>query len=150
MATDMSQIAGNITASNSFEGIISRIAVVPWLSTVVVIITTILLIALASNHFSSKATAQSDTGKARVVPKVNYILPFVGNAFSFLSDPASLMINARNASAHGIFSLQLGPTTHNVVSDPGLVKNVMQQKESIVRFKPIAWTVLTRVRESFV
>lgn len=55
------------------------------------------------------------------------------------------MNNARDHTAHGIFSLKLGPTVHNIMSDPELVKNVMQQKESIVRFKPIAWTVMERV-----
>lgn len=48
----------------------------------------------------------------------------------------------RDTSQHGIFALRLGPTTHNVISNPALVKNVMQQKESAVEFQPIAWAVV--------
>ncbi|KAK6606964.1 hypothetical protein H4I95_04613 [Botrytis cinerea] len=51
----------------------------------------------------------------------------------------------RDQSAHGIFALNLGGSTHNIISNPNLVKAVLQKKESDVAFKTVALGLSAKV-----
>ncbi|KAH8598027.1 cytochrome P450 [Bisporella sp. PMI_857] len=98
---------------------------------------------LLSGH-DSEIVGDGDDSFRRSVWLLPYWIPIIGHGFKFLSDPMQLMDKARDQSQYGIFSLNLGATTHNIVSDPFLVKGVLQQKESIVSFEPIARTVIKK------
>ncbi|RDW89386.1 cytochrome P450-6 [Coleophoma cylindrospora] len=100
---------------------------------------------LATRWLSERKSRVVDAGKnERSVWMLPYWFPGVGHGFSFIWDPAKLMTEARDMSAHGIFALRLGPSTHNIVSNPGLIRNVMSQRESTVAFQPIAFNVVEK------
>lgn len=80
----------------------------------------------------------------RTVWLLPYWIPFIGHGYEFLVNPMKLMREARDQSTHGIFALNMGAKTLNVVSDPSLVKGVMQQKESAVQFYPITWAIVEK------
>ncbi|KAI9646972.1 hypothetical protein NHQ30_004973 [Ciborinia camelliae] len=67
-----------------------------------------------------------------------YWVPGVGHVFSFLMDADRFTSELRDQSAHGIFALNFGGSTHNIISNPSLVKGVLQKRESDVTFKHVA------------
>ncbi|TVY81010.1 Cholesterol 7-alpha-monooxygenase [Lachnellula suecica] len=106
------------------------------------------MILFLTRYLSERPLQSGDSKGGRRVWMPPYWVPFVGHGFNLqvdgLSDPIKFMSDARDQSLHGIFALFLGGTTHNIISDPDLVKSVMSQKESVVQFKPIAWSVLQK------
>ncbi|RFU35883.1 hypothetical protein B7463_g423, partial [Scytalidium lignicola] len=80
--------------------------------------------------FSGRSSEEIDGQHNRSAWMPPYWVPVIGHGFSFLSDPAVFMAKLRDQSPHGIFALNLGATTHTIISNPSLVKGVMQQKES--------------------
>lgn len=103
-----------------------------------------LAIVVATRYLSERPSKVVSAGKERTVWLLPYWLPFIGHGFSFLYDPFGLMERARDLSPHSIFALNLGMTTHNIISDPSLVSNTLAQKESVVQFVPIAWAVVQK------
>lgn len=99
------------------------------------------LVIIATRLLSGHPSEKIDGKDAKSVWMLPYWVPVVGHGFQFLVDPIKLMRNLRDKSAHGIFALNLGTTTHNIITDPTLVKGVMQQKESSVQLFPIAWNI---------
>lgn len=83
-------------------------------------------------------------GAVNPVPKIPYSIPFYKHAFSLLFN-ASFLESARDASHYGIFSVQVGQFSANVISDPDLVTAVMHQKEANVQFMPIAWRIMRNI-----
>ncbi|KAM3071989.1 hypothetical protein ACMFMG_008455 [Clarireedia jacksonii] len=94
---------------------------------------------LATRQLSERPSSLLKDKNGQTVWMPAYWVPGIGHTISFLRDPAKLMTEARDQSAHGIFALNVGGTSHNIISNPDLVKNVMQQKESDVSFIPVAW-----------
>jgi cytochrome P450 len=115
------------------------------LPAIVFVFSTLLLIVAATRLLSGHPSEYVKSKDAQTVWMLPYWMPVVGHGFSFLYDPFSLMSKARDQSLHGIFALNLGTTTHNIISDPNLVKGVMRQKESAVQFQPMAWTIVQRL-----
>ncbi|KAG0648510.1 Cytochrome P450 monooxygenase [Hyphodiscus hymeniophilus] len=113
---------------------------------IIAIFVTIFVIGLTTRLFSgSESEADRVAGKdGRTVWLLPYWFPYVGHGYQFLTNPMKLMREARDQSTHGIFALNLGGTRHNIISDPGLVKGVMQKKESEVQFHPISWWIVER------
>ncbi|KAG9230325.1 cytochrome P450 [Amylocarpus encephaloides] len=99
------------------------------------------IIAILTRYMSGRPVGK---GANKLVWRVPYWIPFIGHGFSFLWDPTKLMKEAREQSPHGVFSLYLGGTTHNIISDPNLVRSVMAQRESIVQFSPVAWRIIVK------
>ncbi|CAG8984016.1 hypothetical protein HYALB_00002956 [Hymenoscyphus albidus] len=102
-----------------------------------------LLMLLITRYLSGRP--REGSGKERSAWMLPYWIPFLGHGFHFLWDPVSLFKEAREQSPHSIFSLYLGGTTHNIISDPKLVQRfVMAQRESHVQFTPVARTIVQR------
>ncbi|KAF4634656.1 hypothetical protein G7Y89_g3455 [Cudoniella acicularis] len=103
------------------------------------------LIVMVTRYMTGLPPKELSGQKASTVWGYPYWIPFVGHAFSFFRDPIKLMREAESQSPHGnIFSLTLGGTTLNIISDPDLIKNVMVKKESDVQFSSIAWAIVEK------
>ncbi|RDL35113.1 Cytochrome P450 [Venustampulla echinocandica] len=102
------------------------------------------IIAIVTRYLSGRSVEASSNGKAKRPWKLPYWVPGVGHGFPFLMNPVKLMREAGDRSPHDMFSLNLGGTTHNIISDPSLVRSVMAQRESTLLFKPIAISVVRK------
>ncbi|CZR58918.1 related to cytochrome P450 7B1 [Phialocephala subalpina] len=96
-------------------------------------------IVVATRYLSERPSKFVNGGKERTI----WMLPYWQGGLSWLLFLLFLTM-ARDLSPHGIFALNLGMTAHNVISNPSLVSSTMAQKESAVRFVPIAWAVVQK------
>lgn len=110
----------------------------------VVLFFTFAAIAASTRYLTGRQPALESTVSSRPIPSIPYWTPYFGHAFNLLWDPMSLFAGARDMTGHGIFSLKVGPAKFDIVSDPVLVKSVMQQRESALSFLSIGWVVMER------
>ncbi|ESZ99437.1 hypothetical protein SBOR_0199 [Sclerotinia borealis F-4128] len=97
------------------------------------------ILAIIATRLLSERPSEKLKGKdGRTVWMPAYWVPGVGHVFSFWMNAENLTSGLRDQSAHGIFALSLGGSTHNIISNPKLVKEVLQKKESDVTFKSVA------------
>ncbi|KAG4034067.1 hypothetical protein MFRU_003g00430 [Monilinia fructicola] len=133
----------NIDASKS-EGLITNVLTsirsIP-LPVILSIALAPILVIIATRLLSEKPSEKVKGKDVRTVWMPAYWVPVVGHAFSFLRNPEKFLSELRDQSAHGIFALNLGSSTHNIISNPSLVKGVLQKRESDVTFKSVAWNL---------
>lgn len=77
---------------------------------------------------SGKQSVQKDG--ARTVPALPYWIPGLGHLPNMGVMPASFLNGARSFYTNGIFALNFGGTTHNVVYTPSLATALLNQKAS--------------------
>lgn len=92
----------------------------------------------------SSRSAPIQKGSINAVPILPYSIPFFKHALSALFN-GSFLQSARDASHYGIFGVQAGPFTANIISDPALTKVVMNQRESTMQFFPFAWRIMKNI-----
>lgn len=90
------------------------------------------LVALVTRFFTnSGAIPQNvDNGKARTVPTVPYWAPIVGHLPNMALNADGFIKGLRNRFSSGLFALNFGGYTHNIVFAPGHVTALLNSKES--------------------
>ncbi|KAG9247871.1 cytochrome P450 [Calycina marina] len=114
-----------------------------WVTIALAPILVIIATRIFSGYASRKASNYSDS--VNTVPMIPYWIPFVGHGWQFLMDPVRLLREARSQTQHGIYALNLGSKTYNVIYDPAMVKAALQQKESTLQLTPMALSLVVKV-----
>ncbi|KAK8909706.1 hypothetical protein QC760_002396 [Botrytis cinerea] len=96
------------------------------------------LLIIATRLLSERPSEKQKGKDGKTVWMPAYWVPGLGHMVAFLMNGEKLARELRDQSAHGIFALNLGGSTHNIISNPNLVKAVLQKKESDVAFKTVA------------
>ena len=82
---------------------------------------------------------------ARTVPAVPYWIPFLGHLPSMGLDADTFVKSQRQRYKDGIFALNFGGTTHNIVYTPGLATALLNQKASHADFEHISSEMMWNV-----
>ena len=80
---------------------------------------------ISSRNASSKTVAENG---ARTVPAVPYWIPLLGHLPSMGIDADGFVKSLRHRYSQGIFALNFGGATHNVMYTPGLATALLNQK----------------------
>ncbi|KAM0152409.1 hypothetical protein ACHAQE_008102 [Botrytis cinerea] len=102
------------------------------------------LLIIATRLLSERPSERQKGKDGKTVWMPAYWVPGLGHMVAFLMNGEKLARELRDQSAHGIFALNLGGSTHNIISNPNLVKAVLQKKESDVAFKTVALGLSTK------
>ncbi|KAM0158897.1 hypothetical protein ACHAPG_003832 [Botrytis cinerea] len=102
------------------------------------------LLIIATRLLSERPSEKQKGKDGKTVWMPAYWVPGLGHMVAFLMNGEKLARELRDQSAHGIFALNLGGSTHNIISNPNLVKAVLQKKESDVAFKTVALGLSTK------
>ncbi|KAM0138555.1 hypothetical protein ACHAP3_003419 [Botrytis cinerea] len=102
------------------------------------------LLIIATRLLSERPSEKQKGKDGKTVWMPAYWVPGLGHMVAFLMNGEKLARELRDQSAHGIFALNLGGSTHNIISNPNLVKAVLQKKESDVEFKTVALGLSTK------
>jgi cytochrome P450 len=82
---------------------------------------------------------------SKSVPMLPYWLPVLGHIPQFTMAPQRLLSKARDTYTSGIFALNLGTTTHNIVFSPPMGGLLMNQKHSIADMDSVGKYILMAV-----
>ncbi|EMC97078.1 hypothetical protein BAUCODRAFT_121589 [Baudoinia panamericana UAMH 10762] len=103
------------------------------------------------NHFAlsglvhiRKATV-ARPGNAQAVPTVPYWLPIVGHLPNMAFDADGFLKGLRSKYSGGIFALNFGGATHNVMYTPGLATALLHQKPNIAGSEETSKQLMVRV-----
>ncbi|TGO63940.1 hypothetical protein BOTNAR_0094g00170 [Botryotinia narcissicola] len=102
------------------------------------------LLVVATRLLSERPSEKQKGKDGKSVWMPAYWVPGLGHVVAFLTNGEKLASELRDQSAHGIFALNLGGSTHNIISNPNLVKAVLQKRESDVAFKTVALDLSTK------
>ncbi|KAK4543154.1 hypothetical protein LTR36_005932 [Oleoguttula mirabilis] len=98
----------------------------------------------ASSRKVSPSHLDSKDG-ANTVPAVPYWLPVLGHIFNMAYDADGFVKGLRKRFTNGIFALNFGGTTHNIMYTPGLATALLNQKQSVANSEEVAHTLMERV-----
>ncbi|KAI9714767.1 MAG: hypothetical protein M1820_000056 [Bogoriella megaspora] len=110
------------------------------------LLVSVVVLVLTTRFFTgwtSKSKSISD-GAPQYVPSLPYWVPFLGHLVNLLLSPDSLLKGTRDTSTRGIFALNLGGSTHNVIFSPSLSHSLLTQKSNVASHEPVAWQILRR------
>ncbi|KAJ8064526.1 hypothetical protein OCU04_006856 [Sclerotinia nivalis] len=102
------------------------------------------LVIIATRLLSERPSEKVQGKDGKTVWMPAYWVPGMGHVLAFLLNGEKLASDLRDQSAHGIFALNLGGSTHNIISNPNLVKGVLQKRESEVTFKDVAISLASK------
>ncbi|KAI9772966.1 MAG: hypothetical protein M1840_008848 [Geoglossum simile] len=122
-----SSLSANATASTSATAVLVAVA----------------LIAFTTRLFCSFLKSQRGEDGVWSVGVVPYWFPFLGHIPAFAADQYAFLSRLRDASAHGIFAINLGGSIHNLACTPSLVRSIFAQTSS-VESEDIAMFMLNR------
>ncbi|THW10696.1 cytochrome P450 [Aureobasidium pullulans] len=106
----------------------------------------LLLLAITTRFISGfLGTSKPAQNGSQTVPMLPYWMPIIGHIPQFSFAPQSLLNKARDAYRSGIFSLNLGSTTHNIIFAPPMGSTLMNQKHSIANMDSVGKHVMTAV-----
>ncbi|GAB7347974.1 hypothetical protein MBLNU459_g5477t1 [Dothideomycetes sp. NU459] len=95
-------------------------------------ICTILIISISTRLLSGlRGGLKAADNGAKTVPLLPYWIPIIGHIPSLGLAGDSLLNQARDLYRGGVFALNLGGTTHNILFSPGLATALMHQKGTI-------------------
>ena len=95
-----------------------------------------------SGFFGTSKPAQNGS---RSVPMIPYWVPIVGHIPQFSFAPQTLLNRARDTYRSGVFALNLGSTTHNIVFSPSMGGSLLNQKHSIANMDSVGKHVMVAV-----
>ena len=105
-----------------------------------------LFIAITTRFLSGfLGTSKPAQNGSRSVPMIPYWIPVLGHIPQFSLFPKRLLNKARDTYRSGVFALNLGSTTHNVVFAPSMGGSLMNQKHSIANMDSVGKRIMTAV-----
>jgi hypothetical protein len=113
-----------------------------WTTAVVALLLLAITTRFISGFFGSSKAAQNGS---RSVPMIPYWLPILGHIPQFSFAPQTLLNKARDTYRSGVFALNLGSSTHNIVFSPSMGGSLMNQKHSIANMDSVGKHVMTAV-----
>lgn len=91
----------------------------------------VIITRVVSSRNTSSSNVKSNDGEAgKTVPAVPYWLPLLGHIPNMAIDADGFVKRLRSSYAHGIFALNFGATTHNIMYTPGLATALLNQKRT--------------------
>lgn len=115
---------------------------VTWATAVVTFLFVAITTRFLSGFFGTSKPAQNGS---RSVPMLPYWIPILGHIPQFSFSPQRLLDKARDTYRSGIFALNLGSTTHNIIFAPSMGGSLMNQKHSIANMDSVGKHILTAV-----
>ncbi|KAI4759344.1 cytochrome P450 [Aureobasidium sp. EXF-3400] len=115
---------------------------VTWVTAVVTFLFVAITTRFLSGFFGTSKPAQNGS---RSVPMLPYWIPILGHIPQFSFSPQRLLDKARDTYRSGIFALNLGSTTHNIIFAPSMGGSLMNQKHSIANMDSVGKHILTAV-----
>lgn len=113
-----------------------------WATTVVAV----LLLAITTRFISGfLGTSKPTQNGSRSVPMIPYWIPILGHIPQFSFAPQALLNKARDTYRSGVFALNLGSSTHNIVFSPSMGGSLMNQKHSIANMDSVGKHVMKSV-----
>ncbi|GAB7362374.1 hypothetical protein MBLNU230_g2699t1 [Neophaeotheca triangularis] len=97
---------------------------------------------LTNDNSKSKSV---DNGKAQTVPAVPYWAPIIGHLPNMALNADSFVKGLRNRFSAGLFALNFGGYTHNIIFSPGHVTALLNSKDSNVSFYGVARKIMCDV-----
>ncbi|KAK5001256.1 hypothetical protein LTR66_000033 [Elasticomyces elasticus] len=97
---------------------------------------------ISAYHGSSKKESKSD---ATTVPLLPYWLPILGHLPNMALMPDKLLRGARSGFPSGIFALNFGGTTHNIIFSPSLGTALLGQKPAIAAHEQVSKYMMNAV-----
>jgi len=113
-----------------------------WTTAVVSLLLLAITTRFISGFFGASKTAQNGS---RSVPMIPYWIPILGHVAQFSFAPQTLLNKARDTYRSGVFALNLGSSTHNIVFSPSMGGSLMNQKHSIANMDSVGKHVMTAV-----
>lgn len=111
--------------------------------TIIAIALTLLTTRLVSGLTSGSKVTSPDG--AKTAPRVPYWIPLLGHLPSMGWDATAFVQSQRARYKDGIFALNFGGTTHNVVYTPGLATALLNQKSSVADFEHVGSQMMWNV-----
>lgn len=105
----------------------------------------LLIITRASSSRNLSPASVDNSDGVKTVPAVPYWLPLIGHIPHMAYDADGFVKGLRNRFTNGIFSLNFGGTTHNIMYTPGLATALLNQKQSVANSEEVAHTLMERV-----
>jgi cytochrome P450 len=113
-----------------------------WTTAVVALLLLAITTRFISSFLGSSKPAQNGS---RSVPMIPYWIPVLGHIPQFSFAPQTLLNKARDTYRNGVFALNLGSSTHNIVFSPSMGGSLMNQKHSIANMDSVGKHVMTAV-----
>lgn len=99
----------------------------------------------ASSQNINTSQVETQHGPAKTVPSVPYWLPLIGHVPNMAYDADGFVKGLRKRFTQGIFALNFGGTTHNVMYTPGLATALLNQKQSVANSEDVSWGIMKTV-----
>ncbi|KAH0551109.1 hypothetical protein GP486_007545 [Trichoglossum hirsutum] len=112
-------------------------------NTATTVLVTVALVALATRLLSSYSKSQRGKDGTWSVGMVPYWFPILGHIPAFAISQDGFLRKLRDSSAHGIFAVNFGGSTHNLAHSPSIVKGIFAQR-SAADTEEIALFILNR------
>ncbi|KAI5249955.1 cytochrome P450 [Aureobasidium subglaciale] len=113
-----------------------------WLTALVALLISAITTRFISGLLGSSKSAHDGS---KSVPMIPYWMPIIGHIPQFSFAPQELLSKARDTYRSGVFALNLGSTTHNIVFSPSMGGSLMNQKHSIANMDSVGKHVMTAV-----
>jgi hypothetical protein len=113
-----------------------------WVTVAVALLCLAITTRFISGFFGSSKPAQNGS---RSVPMLPYWIPILGHIPQFSFSPQNLLNKARDTYRSGVFALNLGSMTHNIIFSPSMGGSLMNQKHSIANMDSVGKHVMTAV-----
>jgi len=97
-----------------------------------------------SSRYSTSERIDNKDG-ARTVAAVPYWLPLIGHIPNMAWDADGFVKGLRNRFTNGVFSLNFGSTTHNIIYTPGLTTALLNQKQSVANSEDVSHRLMNVV-----
>lgn len=117
------------TGDTSVENISVQIQ---WSTKLPIVLAILLVLAISTRFLSGRAAISEKVADgSSTVPMMPYWLPVIGHIPNLALMPDNMFNWARKVYHQGIFSLNLGGTTHNFIFKPSLGATLLNQKTEI-------------------
>ena len=94
---------------------------------------------------SIRKPKNSSKNAGEPIPFYPYWFPGVGHIPLFIYNGGALLDRARKSTSHGIFALNLGGTTQNVIATPALSNSLFRKEDSETGQWEMVWAVMKNV-----